>query len=132
MSNIYPKERDKIEIPDVTKRTCAYLEGVGAVKNHKNIGFLSHSGPDPLNNHKATKPTFNVRPSSARQRNAIKFHWKADGAPLIVVFGSSLPLSTKKVPILVGPPLTFFFLNSHMKKDIRSFRRIIHVGSFGR
>ena len=33
------------------------------LKNHKNIGFL---GPDTLKNHKATKPTFNVGPSSAR------------------------------------------------------------------
>ena len=24
------------------------------LKNHKNIGFLSNTGPDPLNNHKAT------------------------------------------------------------------------------
>ena len=39
--------------------------------NHKNIGFLSNSGPDPLKNYEATEPAFNVRPSSARQRNAI-------------------------------------------------------------
>ena len=37
----------------------------------QNIGFLSSTGPDPLNNHKATKATFNLGPSSARQRNAI-------------------------------------------------------------
>ena len=30
------------------------------LKNHKNIGFLSNTGPDPLKNHKATKPAFNV------------------------------------------------------------------------
>ena len=41
------------------------------VMNHKIIGFLSNTGPDPLKNHKATTPEFNVRPSSARQRNAI-------------------------------------------------------------
>ena len=40
-------------------------------KNHKNIGFLTNTGPDPLLNHKATKPAFNVGPPSARQRNAI-------------------------------------------------------------
>ena len=38
------------------------------LKNHKNIGFLSNSGPDPLKNHEATEPAFNVGPSSARQR----------------------------------------------------------------
>ena len=37
------------------------------LKNHKNIGFLSNTGPGPL----ATKPAFNVGPTSARQRNAI-------------------------------------------------------------
>ena len=40
-------------------------------KNHKNIGFLSNTGPDPLKNHKAAKPAFNVGTSLARQRNAI-------------------------------------------------------------
>ena len=30
------------------------------LKNHKNIGFLSNTGPDPLKNHKATKLVFNV------------------------------------------------------------------------
>ena len=35
------------------------------------IGFLSSTGPDPLKNHKATKPEFTVRRLSARQRNAI-------------------------------------------------------------
>ena len=32
------------------------------LKNHKNIGFLSNTGPDPLENHKASKPAFNDRP----------------------------------------------------------------------
>ena len=40
-------------------------------ENHKNIGFLCNTGPDPLKFHKATKPAFNVGPSSAHQRNAI-------------------------------------------------------------
>ena len=34
------------------------------LKNHKNIGFLSNTGTDPLKNHKNAKPGFNVRPSS--------------------------------------------------------------------
>ena len=33
----------------------------------QNIGFLTNSDPDPLKNHKATEPAFNVGPSSARQ-----------------------------------------------------------------
>ena len=28
--------------------------------NHKNIGFLSNTGSDPLKNHKTSKPAFNV------------------------------------------------------------------------
>ena len=30
------------------------------------IGFFSNTGPDPLENHKVTKPAFIVRLSSAR------------------------------------------------------------------
>ena len=41
------------------------------LENHKNIGFLSNTGPDPLKKHKATKPAFNFWPLSARQRNTI-------------------------------------------------------------
>ena len=32
------------------------------MKNHKHIVFLSNTCPDPLNNHKSTKPAFNVGP----------------------------------------------------------------------
>ena len=45
--------------------------GGGGLKNHKNIGSLSNTGPDPLKDHKSTKPEFSVGPSSARQRNSI-------------------------------------------------------------
>ena len=65
----------------------------------KNLGFLSkkcNTSPDPLKNHKATKPAFNVGPSSPRQRN--------DGDPLIMVFRSSLASSIKKRSNLFGPP----------------------------
>ena len=40
------------------------------LRTHKNIGFLSNTGPDPLKNHKATKSACIVGPSSARQRFA--------------------------------------------------------------
>ena len=60
------------------------------LKSNKNIGFLGNTGPDPLENSKATKPAFNVGSSSARQRIDIKmaFRWRANDGPLIVVFGS--------------------------------------------
>ena len=41
------------------------------LKNHRNIGFHSNSGPDPLKKHKATKSALNVGPLAARTRNAI-------------------------------------------------------------
>ena len=54
---------------------CAIQMGTGGPDPLENyctfIGFLSNAGPDPLKNHKATKPAFNVRPSSARQQFAI-------------------------------------------------------------
>ena len=58
------------------------------MKNHKNKGFLSNSGPDPLKNYEATESAFNVGPSSARKGNTIKmaFRLRADDGPLIVVF----------------------------------------------
>ena len=60
----------------VVYTTCADPElgerGSGPpLENHKNIGFLSNTGPDPLKYPIATKPAFNVGPSSARQRNTI-------------------------------------------------------------
>ena len=59
------------------------------LKNHKNIWFLSNTGLGPLKYHKATKPAFNVGPSSARHRNAMymAFHWQANDGPILVVFG---------------------------------------------
>ena len=44
-----------------------------ALKNKKNIGFLSNTGQDPLKNHKAFKLAFKVGPSTA--------------GPLLMVFG---------------------------------------------
>ena len=53
-------------------------------KNHKNIEFLSNTGLDPLKNHKATKPAFNVGPSSA-----MAFRWRADDGQILMIFGST-------------------------------------------
>ena len=36
--------------------------GGGRGRNHKAIGFLSNTGLHPLENHKTTKPAFNVGP----------------------------------------------------------------------
>ena len=44
------------------------------LENHKNIGFLSNTGTDPLKNHTATKPAFNVGPP---------FKWRFAGGPMM-------------------------------------------------
>ena len=75
-------------------------------ENHQNIGFLCNTDPDPMENHKATEPAFNVGVSSACQRNAISMalRWWADDGPFIAVFGSCIPLSTKKKPYQILTP----------------------------
>ena len=87
------------------------------LKNHKNKGFVSNTGPDPLKNHKAANPAFNVGPPSARQRNAILIVfrlWANDGR-LVVVLGSYLPSSTKNKQKNVNlDPLWHNFLDPHM------------------
>ena len=52
------------------------------LKKHKSLEFLSNTGPDPLKNHKATKPEIISTPE--------KRH-----GPILVVFGL-LPSSTYK------------------------------------
>ena len=52
------------------------------VKNHKNIGFLSNTDPEPLENHKATKPTFNVC-----------HHWNARETPFKWRFAGGLMMA---------------------------------------
>ena len=59
----------------------SWADPEGPPENHKNIGILSNTVPDPLKNHKATKPAFNVGQSSACQRNAIK--WRFAGGPMM-------------------------------------------------
>ena len=68
---------------------------------------LSNTGPDPLKNHKAAKPAFNVETSPAGQQNAISmaFRWWVDDGPVLVVFGTALLSSAKKI-VQFGPPLT--------------------------
>ena len=74
------------------------------LKNHKNIGFLSNVGPDPL---KITKLPGQHSMLGHHQHASKTFPWRADDGPLIVVvFGSFLiPSSTKKNVVRVGPPL---------------------------
>ena len=79
--------------------TCADPEGgTGGPdprppENHKNIGFLSNTGPDTQKNHKATKPALNVPPA--------KHHlWRFAGGPIMASFKcylDPLPLIKKRL-----------------------------------
>ena len=55
---------------DIKRGSRGGTGGLNPLKNHKAIGFLSN-GPDPLKIYIATKPAFNVGPSSVGQQNAI-------------------------------------------------------------
>ena len=65
----------KARIAYLLTRSCANPEGgvpdTTPLENLKAIAFLSNTGPDPLYNHEATKPAFNVVPLSARKRSTI-------------------------------------------------------------
>ena len=56
------------------------VSGPRSPEIHKTNGFISNTDPYPLKVHKANKPTFNVGPSSTRQRsvNIMTFRWLAD------------------------------------------------------
>ena len=66
--------------------------GPDPLKITKNIGFLSNTGPDPLKNHKATKPEFNVGSPSARPMIA-RLKWYMHGS-----FTSSTKKSQSWIP----------------------------------
>ena len=67
------------------------------LKNHKNIGFSSKTGPDPLKNrsYQASIQCWVIIGTPAK-RHLMAFCWRADDGPLIAVLESSLPSSTKK------------------------------------
>ena len=60
----------KSSVRNITIKTISVQSSAGPdgeSENHKVIVFLSNTGQDPLENHKATKSAFNVVPSSVRQ-----------------------------------------------------------------
>ena len=67
------------------------------LKNHKNKRVSSNTGPDSLNNrsYQASIQRWAIISTPAK-RHLMAFRWLANAGPLIVVLGSSLPLSTKK------------------------------------
>ena len=62
------------------------------LKNHKNIGFLSKTGLDliaKLQGYQASIQCWATIDSSVKRLLTGVFRWRADGGPLLVVFGSS-------------------------------------------
>ena len=62
------------------------------LKNHKNIGFLGNTGPEPLKNLKL--PSWAIIGPPAKRH--FTFCWMANDGPLIVVFGFLNPSSLKQ------------------------------------
>ena len=70
--HLYILRTYRSSFPNILVYSCADLEGAGGpepiphpLENQKNIGFLSVTGLDPLENLKTTKPLFDVGQSSA-------------------------------------------------------------------
>ena len=51
------------------------------LNNHKIQGFLSNTGQDPMKNHKAAKPTFNL--GLQRHASETPFEWRFAGGPMM-------------------------------------------------
>ena len=67
---------------------CIYMcgsrgggRGSAPPEKSRNIGDLSHSGPDPLKNHEATEPAFNVGP--LQHASKMPFKWRFAGGPMM-------------------------------------------------
>ena len=67
--------------------TCADPEGLkgspDSPKNHKNRVSLSNTGPDPLKNHKATKPVFYSMMGHHGHASETSFKWRYAGKPIM-------------------------------------------------
>ena len=55
--------------------------GSGPPENHKNIGFLSNTGANPLKNHKASKLAFNF--GHYRYSSETPFKWRFTGGTMM-------------------------------------------------
>ena len=99
---------------------CADPEGGGGagglgppLKNHKNIGSPSNTGPDPFKITKLPSQHSMFGHHRHAEQNAIlmAFRWWADDGPILVVFGSTHLLKKKKV----APPLKKLSGSAHVQ-----------------
>ena len=75
---------------------------------HKDNRFFSNTGTDPLENHKATKPLFNVGPSK----------WRFVGGPMMPALSVTFRLRAKKGPA-PPPPLGNFADISYLEENFK-------------
>ena len=62
-------------------------EGVQTpLKNHKNIGFLNNTDPDPLKNHEATNFSQNSMLDHHRPASEMPFQWRVAGGKMMARF----------------------------------------------
>ena len=84
--------------------TCADPEGAGTRENHKNMEFQYWSGsPEISQSYQASIQCW-ANMGMPAKHHLMASRWWADDGSLIVVFGSFLPSSTKKV-VKIEPPL---------------------------
>ena len=104
------------------------------LKNHKNIGVISNTGPE---NHKATKPEYNVVLDHYRHASETPFKWCFTGGSLKARLYRHLdPTSLiyknknthKKNAIKLGPPLTKLSGSTHV--DLRKHNFVVCSQSY--
>ena len=93
--------------------------GSDPLKNHNTIGLQPYwpGSPEKSQVYKASIQCWAINGTT------VKLHfngvcWRADVGPLMVVFGSSLPSSTKKKTLSKSDPLWQNFLDSCKMRDL--------------
>ena len=104
-SSVRSIKNQNLPVPGGGSSACADPEGDRGSgppwKITKNIGFLSNTGSDPLKNQAAIQCWTII--GLPAKRHLIAFRWWADNGPLLVIFWSSLPWSTKKTLSELNP-----------------------------
>ena len=88
-----------------------------SLKNHKNIGFLSNTGPDTLKNHKASLPSQHSMLGNHRSVSETPFKWRFAGGPMMSHFKwhfDPLSIASKKKTLSVLDPLGRNLLDPRM------------------
>ena len=90
------------------------------LKNNKNIGFSTNIGRSlKIHSYQTSIQCLAIIGTPAK-RHLMAFRWRGDDGQLIVVLGSTLPSSTKKIGkkiVKVGHPLTKLSGSAHVFID---------------